>query len=446
MVILGKVLRAPAHQRLHHFFIGVSGGEKEIRILPAPHIDGLSPVDPVGVHDNPAALCLPENPGQPDHRNPPRGNDILQHVSRAHAGQLVRVSHQDERHGIRQGLQEIVHEHDIYHGALVQNQHVALQRIFPVLLIALRRLVFQQPVNGLRFHPGGLGHPFRRPSRGRSQQHPAARQLISGNDAFYRGGLSRARPAGQRHDLRGDCRADRLQLYLVIGNPGTLPNLPQNPVRVQLHRALCQKQAGQPPGAARLREIKGRKVNRLLVLDDILSPQHLVQGHLKLRRLHLQKLLGFANQLLPERIAVSFFRKLVQRVQDSASQPHKFLFADSQLFRDLVGCLEADAPDIIRQPVGIFLDNADTVAAVGLKNLRGVGGADLMALEKKHDILDLLLLLPALFDALHPNLPDALHLQQRIRMLLYHVQRIFAEFLDDALREFRPHALYQTGA
>ena len=74
-----------------------------------------------------------------------------------------------------------------------------------------------------------------------------------------------------------------------------------------------------------------------------------------------------------------------------------------------------------------------------------MGGADLVALEKEHDIFDFLLLLPALLDTLHPDFPDSLHLQQRIRMLLYHVQRIFPKFLNDALCKLGTHALYQAG-
>ena len=74
-----------------------------------------------------------------------------------------------------------------------------------------------------------------------------------------------------------------------------------------------------------------------------------------------------------------------------------------------------------------------------------MGGADLVALEEKHDIFNFLLLLPALLDALHPDLPDSLHLQQRIRMLLYHIQGVLAEFLNNALCKLGSHALHQSG-
>ena len=201
MIILRKIFCAIAHQRLHHFLIGIFGREKEVRVLSSPHIYGFSPVNPVGVHDNPASLGLTEDPRQPHHRNPPGGYDILQHISRSHAWQLVRISHQNQCHLVRKGFQKIVHEHHIYHGALIQNQHVAFQGMFLVFLIPFRGLVFQKPVNGLCFHACGLGHPFRRPSGGRRQQNPAARHLIGGNNAFHRGGLSRSRPSGQHHNF-----------------------------------------------------------------------------------------------------------------------------------------------------------------------------------------------------------------------------------------------------
>ena len=74
-----------------------------------------------------------------------------------------------------------------------------------------------------------------------------------------------------------------------------------------------------------------------------------------------------------------------------------------------------------------------------------MGSADLVALEEKHNIFNFLLLLPALLDALHPDLPDSLHLQQRIRMLLYHIQGVLAEFLNNAFCKLGSHALHQAG-
>ena len=68
-----------------------------------------------------------------------------------------------------------------------------------------------------------------------------------------------------------------------------------------------------------------------------------------------------------------------------------------------------------------------------------------MPLQKKHDVLDLLLLLPTLLDPLHPHSADALHFDQSLRVFLYHIQRIFAKFLHNAPCELRPHTLDQAG-
>ena len=69
-----------------------------------------------------------------------------------------------------------------------------------------------------------------------------------------------------------------------------------------------------------------------------------------------------------------------------------------------------------------------------------------MALQKDHDVLDLPLFLPALFDPLHPNPSDSLYPDQRIRVLVDHIQRILPELLYDASGKFRANPLDQPGA
>ena len=118
----------------------------------------------------------------------------------------------------------------------------------------------------------------------------------------------------------------------------------------------------------------------------------------------------------------------------------------AHLFRDDIRRPETDAPDIIRKTVGILLYDPDAVISVGLVDPGGMAGRDVVALQEEHDVLDLLLLQPALFDPLHTHLADAGHLQQQIRILLDHVQRLRPELPYDAAGELRAHALDQTAA
>ena len=118
---------------------------------------------------------------------------------------------------------------------------------------------------------------------------------------------------------------------------------------------------------------------------------------------------------------MTILRQLIQTVKNAAAEPDKAIFVDSHLLGNGICCFEADSPDIVGQTIGIFLNDRNAVTAIGLKNLRRMGSADLMTLQKEHDILDLLLLLPAAFDPVNPYLSDPFHLKKFIRPLLYDI-------------------------
>ena len=143
---------------------------------------------------------------------------------------------------------------------------------------------------------------------------------------------------------------------------------------------------------------------------------------------------------------MAFVRQTVEGKEDPAPDPHVFVVAKADFFGDLVRCLEADPPDVIRQPVGILLDDVDALLAVGLEDLGRMRRGDIVALQKEHDILDLPLLLPSLFDPLHAELPDPGDLVEAVRLLLNDAQGVRAELADDLAGKFGADSLDQAGA
>ena len=129
------------------------------------------------------------------------------------------TSHQDEPHPVRHGLEQVVHEQDVDHGALVHDQDIPIEGVVLVFLIAFRRLHLQQAVDSLGLHPGRLGQAFRRPPRRGRQENAGARLPEGRDDAAGRGGLARPGPAGQYQDLAGRSRLDGLFLDLVVEDP-----------------------------------------------------------------------------------------------------------------------------------------------------------------------------------------------------------------------------------
>ena len=67
-----------------------------------------------------------------------------------------------------------------------------------------------------------------------------------------------------------------------------------------------------------------------------------------------------------------------------------------------------------------------------------------MALQEEHDVLDLLLLLPALFDPVHANTSDAGHIKQAVRIIFDDVQCISSKLPDDPPCEGRADPLDQA--
>ena len=142
---------------------------------------------------------------------------------------------------------------------------------------------------------------------------------------------------------------------------------------------------------------------------------------------------------------MTVFRQLIQCIQDPAPQADKFFFFNSHFFRNHICRLKTNPPDIIGQAVRIFFNNIDAFAAIGLINFGGVGSADFVALQKKHDILDLFLVLPAFFDPVYADFSDSFYVKQGIRIFFDHIQCVLPEFLDNTLCKFGPYAFYQTG-
>ena len=224
MIIAWQILRDILHYQVRRFFRSLLRGEEEIRIPPAADIDRLSFVNPVRIHDNPASLCLAENPLQLYNGNAAGCNDIRKHISGADRWKLIHISHQDQGHIIRNRFQEIVHQHDINHGAFIHNQHIPFQRILFISLVSVWRLDFQQPVNRLCFHAGGLREALCRTSGRRSKNNPGTGFPVCGNDSQCGCRFPGSRAAGQNKHFISYCCQDCLLLDIIVLHACLLPD------------------------------------------------------------------------------------------------------------------------------------------------------------------------------------------------------------------------------
>ena len=107
--------------------------------------------------------------------------------------------------------------------------------------------------------------------------------------------------------------------------------------------------------------------------------------------------------------------------------------------------LEADAPDVAREPIGVLAHHLDGVGPVGLEDAHRARGADAVAVQEHHDLADHLLLGPGIDDALRPDLADPAYLAQALRRAFDDVEHRLAEAAHQLLRIDRADATDHAG-
>src|SRR5262249_35701520 len=86
-----------------------------------------------------------------------------------------------------------------------------------------------------------------------------------------------------------------------------------------------------------------------------------------------------------------------------------------------------DATDVAGQAIGILRHDLHGIAAVGLIDPHGPGGADAMAVQENHDLADCLLLGPGDRDACGSYRTNAVYLAQAIRCRLDDIEHLLAK-------------------
>ena len=263
MVILREFLLYQCYNRPHRLCRILPLHKEKIAVLSIGKIRRFPFVDPVCIQNNPAGLRLPENPGQPHHRNAAGIHHIPQHVPGADTGKLIHISDHNQCHSIRHRLQKVIHQQDIDHRAFIYNQHIPAQRIVFFFLIALHRAVFQQPVDGFCFHFRRFRKPLGCPAGRRCQQDLCACHFKRRHNPQRGRGFSRPRPAGQNQDSALHGGKNRPYLDLIVIRSRTHPDCLFQAVCTYMNPSAVLQNTGQPLRHAAFRIIKRREINRL---------------------------------------------------------------------------------------------------------------------------------------------------------------------------------------
>ena len=180
-------------------------------------------------------------------------------------------------------------------------------------------------------------------------------------------------------------------------------------------------------------------------LDLIALFQCVQRGH-DLIRLNTEQFAGLLNQLRLRRKDVALIGEVAQRVHHARGHARGRIVRQAQVVGDFVGGLEADAVNVVRQAIGIGLDEIDRGVAVLFVDLDGEAGVDAVALQEQHHLLDGFLLVPGAGDGLGALGADAQHFTDTLRRVIEHVQRLQPELLDDAIGRDGTDALDEAGA
>ncbi len=177
----------------------------------------------MGVDDHAAGRGLAEHLRQPHHGNGARPDDVGEDLARPDGWELVDVADEQQRGAGRQGADERLHQQDVDHGRLVDDEQVAGERVRLVALeAAVLRVGLQQAVDGLCLDACGLGQALRRATRRGAEGDVDAFRDQHLQDRVHQRRLADARAAGDHQRLARRGEPQRLPLARRERDPATL--------------------------------------------------------------------------------------------------------------------------------------------------------------------------------------------------------------------------------
>ena len=325
----------------------------------------------------------------------------------------------------------------IDHGGFVDDEKIGIERIVLILAKASGLGIdLKQPMDRLRLVPRRLAHALGGASRRRAEKHLHILRFQDAQDRIHNRRLADARAAGDDENFRAKRELDRL-LLTVGEREGRFGREPVDRLGgVDLRPGRLSGR--EPQDALRdplLGLVKPGEKNALCFLDavfhDCLFGKLERHGRLDECRRHFEQLFGERRELVHGKAAMAVIQRFGERIRNPGSDPDHGGFLDAKPGRDCVRRFEADAPDVLRQPVRVFRHELHGIVAVGLVDAHRARCADAMRMQKDHDLADDFLLGPGGNDALGAARADAVDLAQALRRTLDDIEDLVAERLNE---------------
>ena len=150
------------------------------------------------------------------------------------------------------------------------------------------------------------------------------------------------------------------------------------------------------------------------------------------------------QQLLPGHTGTSVIRINPECVTDPALNPVRTVRFNPHFHGDAVRLPEADAPDFLRQPVGILPDQPDRLPAVGPVQLHTLRRRNAEGLEEHGHFCERPVLGIGICNLLRRFLPDPGNFSQPFRVIADDLQGFFSEMLNELRRCFLSDSLHNA--
>ena len=360
------------------------GHLQELEIAARSELRHAPAIDRVRVQDDRSLAALAKDFLQAHARHSARAQDVLEDGAGADGRKLVDIADEDDACALGHGFKEMLHEHDVHHRHLVEDDGVGVQRIVGVLFKEGRAvggcaaLRAQEAVHRLRLAPRRFRQALRRASRRRAEEHSLSLALKHGDHAAHDRRLARAGAARQDEHRVIEHGGDGF--FLLRGKRDLRCLLPVGDDRRRLFggqdsRLLLQEE--KDLRRALFRAVEPRRVDERLGADfldgELFGGERRLQDSAHLFHRHAQELRRTLRQRARRDAAMPLLGDLVKRVIEPRLDA---LFADlvkPRALGDRVRRQKADARDIARQSVRVLLHDLDGKGAVLLEDARGVG-------------------------------------------------------------------------
>ena len=330
-------------------------------------------MDLMCIDNNIALGCLPENVCQADNRKAFRTDQIPEDTARADTWKLVLVSHQDQPCSRHNRGKKGMHQVDINHRHLINDDDIRVERIIcvPLKMHICRGIIhisrqFQKTMDRACLTASCLCHSFRRSSGRRCQENVEAFCLKIMDHRIDGRRFSGSGTSGQDHKTAvcrlNDCRLLHLiQLDLIffldLSDPlfDCLTVFLACNIQLMQHARRTQFQIIILAGVHNPQRLIPFPFGRELADDRFFVDCHILQRFLHPLRFYAEKFLPSPKQHRFRQIDMAFCRRLIQHIRKTALDAEFAVHGNPDFSGNLIRRPKSHACDIFRHFIRVFL-------------------------------------------------------------------------------------------